>query len=220
MANHNTGTTKLVEMEAGRLLFAQDCIFTTGAASIAGLPPADLPETAFAGRSNVGKSSLINALTGRHTLARTSRTPGRTRQLNFFSLGGRLMIADLPGYGYAKASKAEADSWSQLIKAYLGGRPGLVRCCLLVDARHGLKPCDLTMMGLMDRTGVVYQIVVTKADKTNTEDLAQSVCEIGDTLPQHAAAHPDIIVTSARDGRGLGELRTALAALAGSVSIR
>jgi len=220
MANHNTDTTKLVETEAGRLLFAQDCIFTTGAASIAGLPTTDLPETAFAGRSNVGKSSLINALTSRRTLARTSRTPGRTRQLNFFSLGGRLMIADLPGYGYAKASKAEVASWSRLIKAYLSGRPSLTRCCLLVDARHGLKPYDFTMMELMDRAGVVYQIVVTKADKTDAENLAQSVGKIGDTLPRHAAAHPDIIVTSTRDGRGLDELRTALAALERSVSIR
>ena len=220
MADDSAGAAGPDEIEAGRLLFAQDCVFVTGAADVAGLPPADLPEIAFAGRSNVGKSSLINALTGRRALARTSRTPGRTRQLNFFSLGGRLKIADLPGYGYASASKAEAASWRRLIKAYLGGRPGLARCCLLVDARHGLKPGDLTMMEHLDRAGVVYQIVLTKADKTGARDLAGRVGGIGDTLRQHAAAHPDIAVTSARDGRGLAALRAALAALARSGPIR
>ncbi len=220
MADDSAGAIGPDDIEAGRLLFAQDCVFVTGAADVAGLPPADLPEIAFAGRSNVGKSSLINALTGRRALARTSRTPGRTRQLNFFSLGGRLMIADLPGYGYASASKAEAASWGRLIGAYLGGRPGLARCCLLVDARHGLKPGDLTMMERLDRAGVVYQIVLTKADKTSADDFARRVVGIGDTLRRHAAAHPGIAVTSTRDGRGLAELRAALAALARSGPIR
>ena len=220
MADDSAGAIGPDEIEAGRLLFAQECAFVTGVVDVAGLPPADLPEVAFAGRSNVGKSSLINALTGRRTLARVSRTPGRTRQLNFFALGGRLTIADLPGYGYARVSKTETASWGRLIRDYLGGRPSLARCSLLVDARHGLKDSDVDMMELLDRAGVVYQIVLTKADKTGAADLDQRVAAIGDTLRHHAAAHPDVAVTSARDGRGIAELRAALAALVRSGSIR
>lgn len=214
MADDSTGAFGPGEIETGRHLFAQECVFDTGVVDVAGLPPADLPEVAFAGRSNVGKSSLINALTGRRALARISRTPGRTRQLNFFTLGGRLRIADLPGYGFARVSKSETASWGQLIRDYLSGRPSLARCSLLVDSRHGLKKSDLDMMELMDRAGVVYQIVLTKADKMAAAELTQRVGEIGEALKLHGAAHPDVAVTSTRDGRGIAELRAAIAALA------
>jgi len=151
------------EIEAGRLLFAKECAFAAGAARLDQLPPEGLPEVAFAGRSNVGKSSLVNALTNRKTLARTSNTPGRTQQINLFDLGGRLALADLPGYGYAKVSKAKAAAWGRFITDYLRGRASLRRCLVLVDSRHGLKPTDRQVMDLMDESAVNYQIVLTKA---------------------------------------------------------
>ncbi len=204
----------LEALEAGRKLFAQDCQFVTGAASLDGLPPARLPEVAFAGRSNVGKSSLINALTGRRTLARTSKTPGRTQQINFFALGGRLLLVDLPGYGFTRAPKAQVKEWTALVEAYLRGRPTLRRAALLIDARHGPKASDRAVMAMLDQSAVSYQAVLTKADATRTEALDAVLAALRGELAGHAAAHPAIAVTSALTGTGIAELRAALAALA------
>ena len=178
------------------------------------LPLSAGPEVAFAGRSNVGKSSLVNALTRRKTLARTSNTPGRTREVNFFDLGGKLMLADLPGYGYARASKTEIDRWNQLIRDYLRGRAQLRRVFLLVDSRHGLKPGDRQVMALLDDSAVVYQIVLTKADKVKAKALQETLVRTAAEAAHHGAAHPDVLVTSAQKAQGLGELRAAAAALA------
>lgn len=201
-------------IEAGRVLFAGACDFVMGAAREDQLPPTDLAEIAFAGRSNVGKSSLINALTGRKALARTSNTPGRTREVNFFDLGGKLMIADLPGYGYARASKTSIANWTELIERYLKGRRPLRRVCLLIDARHGLKDSDRVAMKLMDASAVVYQIVLTKSDKMKDAARARLIAGIQTELAKHTAAHPDICATSAVKGTGIAELRAELAALA------
>ncbi len=203
-------------LEAGRLLFAKECSFVMGVARIDDLPADVLPEVAFAGRSNVGKSSLINALTGRKTLARTSNTPGRTQQLNFFNLGDRLTIVDLPGYGYAKAPKGEVDRWNRLIRKYLKGRVGLRRLCVLIDARHGLKMSDRQVMDMLDEAAVVYQIVLTKADKVKAGDLAKRDEEIEAEIRKRAAANPEIVATSAVKGVGIAELRATLAELATS----
>jgi len=201
-------------IEAGRVLFAGACDFVMGAAREEQLPPTDLAEIAFAGRSNVGKSSLINALTGRKALARTSNTPGRTREVNFFDLGDKLMIADLPGYGYARASKTSINNWTDLIERYLKGRRPLRRVCLLIDARHGLKDSDRVAMKLMDASAVVYQIVLTKSDKIKDTPRARLIAGIQTELAKHTAAHPDICATSAVKGTGIPELRAELAALA------
>ena len=201
-------------LEAGRKLFAQACGFVAGALGPDQVPLSELPEVAFAGRSNVGKSSLLNALTGRRTLARTSNTPGRTRQLNFFDLGGRLMLVDLPGYGYAEASKADIAAWTRLTRAYLKGRPQLRRVMLLIDARHGLKPSDRDVMKELDAAAVSYQIVLTKADKAKSGALQDLLRRTRGELAKHVAAHPEIAVTSAVAGEGVAELRAALAALA------
>jgi GTP-binding protein len=201
-------------LEQGRLLFAKQCDFILGATNMDQVPVTELTEIAFAGRSNVGKSSLINALTGRNTLARTSNTPGRTRQVNFFDLGGRLMLADLPGYGFARAPKTEIAQWTTLIEDYLRGRVGLRRVCLLVDARHGIKATDNQVMKLLDQAAVVYQVVLTKCDKVKQAPLQARQKEVSATLAGHTAAHPEIIVTSARKGHGIDELRAALTALA------
>ncbi len=206
-------------LEAGRLLFAKECTFVMGVARIDDLPADDLPEIAFAGRSNVGKSSLINALTGRKTLARTSNTPGRTQQLNFFDLGGRLTIVDLPGYGYAKAPKGEVDRWNRLIRKYLKGRVGLRRLCVLIDARHGLKVSDRQVMDMLDEAAVVYQIVLTKTDKVKAADRAIRREEITAEIRKRAAANPEIMATSAVKGVGIPELRAALTELANRESI-
>lgn len=201
-------------IEAARKLFAQECRFIIGAADYAGLPGDGLPEVAFAGRSNVGKSSLINALTGRKALARTSNTPGRTRQINFFQLGERLMLVDLPGYGYARAAKTEIAGWTQLIQDYLQGRVGLRRLCLLVDGRHGLKESDRKLMELLEHAAVPYRVVLTKVDKVRASALAALVTETEDALRKQTAALPQILTTSAREGSGIAELRADLAALA------
>lgn len=201
-------------IEAGRVLFAGACDFVMGAVREDQLPPTDLAEIAFAGRSNVGKSSLINALTGRKALARTSNTPGRTREVNFFDLGGKLMIADLPGYGYARASKTSIDNWTDLIERYLKGRRPLRRVCLLIDARHGLKDSDRAAMKLMDAAAAVYQIVLTKSDKMKDAPRARLIAAIQTELGEHTAAHPHICATSAVKGAGIPELRAELAALA------
>ena len=201
-------------LEAGRLLFAGPCDFVMGVAEAEQLPAPDLPEVAFAGRSNVGKSSLINALTGRNTLARTSNTPGRTREVNLSRLGDRLLLADLPGYGYAKAPKGEVDRWNRLIGDYLRGRPSLRRVCLLIDGRHGPKPSDDDAMAMLDRAAVSYQLVLTKTDKIRKAVLAEVVARTEATARRHVAAHPVVAVTSAEKGDGIAELRAEIARLA------
>lgn len=201
-------------LEAGRKLFAQECRFVIGAADYDGLPEDSLPEVAFAGRSNVGKSSLINALTGRKSLARTSNTPGRTRQINFFDLGGRLMLVDLPGYGYARAAKSEIKGWTRLIESYLKGRVGLRRLCLLIDGRHGPKAVDEELMSLLDAAAVPYRIIVTKCDKVRTGELDARDAAIREALMRHPAALPEPIAISAAKGTGIDVLRADLAALA------
>jgi GTP-binding protein len=202
------------QLERARRLFAQACQFVTAAVSPASLPPSDLPEAAFAGRSNVGKSSLINALTGRKTLARTSRTPGRTQQINFFSLGERLMLVDLPGYGYARASKTKVAAWTRLTQSYLRGRPNLRRVLLLADARHGLKENDRRAMALLDEAGVSYQIVLTKLDKLSPAARASRIDALAAELKAHPAAYPEIAATSAETGEGIAHLKAVLASLA------
>lgn len=200
--------------EAGRLLFAHECRFVAGAAKASAVPEDRLPEIAFSGRSNVGKSSLVNALTGRRTLARVSGTPGRTQQINFFDLDGRLMLVDLPGYGHAQASKAAIKNWSGLVRLYLKGRASLRRACLLVDSRHGLKELDRAAMAMLDAAAVSYQIVLTKTDKLGPAALAGIAEAVAAELAGHTAAHPEIHLTSAETGRGIAALRAALVELA------
>lgn len=199
--------------ERGRKLFAGPCDFLKGVVALDGLPPADRLEVCFAGRSNVGKSSLINALTGRKSLARASNTPGRTQEINFFGLGPAIYLVDLPGYGFAEAPKPVVAKWQALLKAYLAGRQTLRRAFLLVDARHGLKPVDAEIMGLLDRAAVTFQVVMTKADKPGARDLEAAIQQVAATLAKHPAAYPEIIVTSSETGRGLPTLRAAIAGM-------
>ena len=198
-------------LERGRLLFAGPCDFLKGVVAMDGLPPADRLEVCFAGRSNVGKSSLINALTGRKALARASNTPGRTQEINFFTLGEAHYLVDLPGYGFAEAPKPVVEKWQALLRAYLAGRPTLRRVFLLVDARHGVKAVDGEIMGLMDRSAVTFQLVLTKADKPGAAALAATIDGLGEALARHPAAFPEIIVSSAETGAGLGTLRATIA---------
>lgn len=200
-------------LERGRVLFAGPCDFVTAAAKAEQLPAATLPEVAFAGRSNVGKSSLINALTGRRTLAKTSNTPGRTQQVNFFSLAGALTLVDLPGYGYAAAPKVKVAAWTRLVELYLAGRPALRRALLLIDARHGIKDVDREIMAILDRAAVSYQLVLTKADKITASELTSRITALSAELARHPAAHPDVVATSARTQMGIGALRSGLARL-------
>lgn len=195
-------------------LFAKQCHFVAGAADASGLPEATLPEVAFAGRSNVGKSSLINALTGRKALARTSHTPGRTQQLNFFNLADQLMLVDLPGHGYAKVSRRQVADWTRLVRGYLAGRVTLRRVMLLVDSRHGLKDSDEELLSLLDEAAVPCQVVLTKIDKMKSEPLAKMVESVHNALKSHPAAHPVLLLTSAAKKRGLDELREEMAQLA------
>ncbi len=201
-------------LEAGRRLFAQACRFVVGAADLDQVPASGFAEVAFAGRSNVGKSSLLNALTGRRTLARTSNAPGRTQELNFFDLGGRLMLADLPGYGYARAPKARVERWTRLVDAYLRGRPALRRALMLIDARHGIKDVDRRVMTMLDAAAVSYQAVLTKIDAIDRARLERRLADTGHEIAAHTAAHPQVIATSARTGAGIAVLRAALAELA------
>ena len=201
-------------IERGRRLFAGPCVFVAGAATPASLPAGNRPEVAFAGRSNVGKSSLLNALTGRKTLARVSHTPGRTQQINFFDLDDRLDLVDLPGYGYAQASKQRIAAWTGLVDDYLRGRVNLRRVCLLIDCRHGLKDADRRALDLLDEAAVVYQAVLTKADKLTPEAAAAARRSLAAALARRTAAHPRILVTSSATGFGIPELRAELAALA------
>lgn len=200
--------------EAGRLLFALSCRFTAGANDPAALPPERLPEVAFLGRSNVGKSSLLNALTGRKALARISRTPGRTRQINFFDLGGRLMLVDLPGYGYATASKRERDDWADFIGFYLGRRSCLKHALVLIDARHGLKDSDRAAFALLAAEAVPGLAVLTKSDAVKPDDLASRLAATEAELRRYVSAYPAVFAASARSGAGLPELRGMLATLA------
>jgi GTP-binding protein len=201
------------EIESGRKLFAGEWRFAAAAGSLASLPPMRGLEVAFAGRSNVGKSSLINALTGRKALARTSHTPGRTRELVFFTGPAKLVLVDLPGYGYAAAAKSAIAAWTALIDAYLGGRANLGRIYLLVDARHGLKPADEGVFAALDRAAVNYQLVLTKADAVAQSELTERTAQVAARLAIHPAAFPDVLATSSRSGAGIAQLRAALARL-------
>ena len=203
------------ELEAGRRLFAGDWQFTAAAGSAVSLPPMRGPEIALAGRSNVGKSSLINALTGRKNLARISRTPGRTQELIFFSAGGPLTVVDMPGYGYAAAAKDKIAAWTETIHAYLRGRANLARIYVLVDARHGLKDADGPMFDVLGRAAVSHQIVLTKSDAVKPAELAQRIAEVEAALAKRPAAYPAVLATSAHDGAGIAELRAAMARLSG-----
>lgn len=198
-------------LDAGRRLFARPVRFLLGVARLDQLPPADLPEVALAGRSNVGKSSLLNALVGRSGVARTSNTPGRTRELNFFDLGGRLVLVDMPGYGYAEAPKAVVEAWTRLVFTYLRGRPGLALVCLLVDARHGLKASDRETMKLLARAAVPYLVVLTKADLLRPVDLEARLAELRAELAHTPGALPEPLATSAKTRLGIDRLRAELA---------
>lgn len=194
-------------MEAARKLFAGPCDFVKGVVAMDGLPDADRPEVCFAGRSNVGKSSLLNALTGRKGLARTSNTPGRTQEINYFDLGGIGYLVDVPGYGFAEAPLAKVRQWQALLRAYLSGRVTLARAFVLIDSRHGVKPADEETMALLDRAAVTFQVVLTKADKLKPKDRDRAIAAVGTALTAHPAAYPALIVTSSESGEGIPTLR-------------
>ncbi len=207
------------KLEEGRLLFARDVDFMKSAVSLETLPSPDLPEVCFAGRSNVGKSSLINALTNRKGLARASNTPGRTRELNYFNVDGRLFLVDLPGFGYARASKTDIAKWTILTKAYLRGRAGLRRVFLLIDSRHGIKPSDVEVMEMLDEAAVTYQIILTKTDKVKKNDLIKITEKTLKFIAKRPAAFPIIIATSSEKKNGLDILRAEIADLALPVNL-
>jgi GTP-binding protein len=203
------------EIAAGEAMFARPWRFVKSVPSLEFLPPTDRPEMAFAGRSNVGKSSLINALVGHHGLARTSNTPGRTQELNFFEVPhAALFLVDMPGYGFAKAPKDKVDAWTQLVKDYLRGRPTLVRVFLLIDARHGIKSADEPIMDLLDEAAVSYQVVLTKIDKLKIPQVAAVLAATASALEKHAAAYATLLTTSSETGSGIAELRAEIATLA------
>jgi GTP-binding protein len=201
-------------LEHGRVLFEQPCRFIIGCVKLDQVPTDMTPEIAFAGRSNVGKSSILNALVRQNTLARTSNTPGRTREINFFNLGEQLMLADLPGYGYARVSKAQVQQWTGLVDSYLKGRANLRRVCVLIDSRHGLKESDRGVMAMLDQVAQPYQVVLTKADKVKADYLEKLESSIKAEISKNPASFPVIAITSSRKGIGIDELRASLAALA------
>lgn len=200
----------MVGLNPSAAFFHKPCRFVAGAASIDSLPEFSQPEVAFIGRSNVGKSSLVNALVGQAKLAKTSQNPGHTKQLNFFLLDERLMLVDMPGYGYAKVSKGQKTAWDRLISSYLCGRPTLKRACLLIDSRRGVMPHDDEFMAMLDDSAVNYQVVLTKIDTLGKAEASQILQNVADALKTHVAAHPRIIVTSSYDKRGIEELQNEL----------
>lgn len=199
--------------ETGRLMFAGPVTFVKGVVAMSGLPPADRLEVCFAGRSNVGKSSLINALTGRKTLARASNTPGRTQEINYFALGETRYMTDLPGYGYAEAPVATVRKWQELLKSYLSGRQTLRRAFVLIDARHGVKAVDEDILTLLDRSAVTFQAVLTKVDKIHRAEREAVIEQVKGALAKHPAAYPEIVVTSSEKGDGIETLRAIIATL-------
>ena len=200
--------------EKGRLLFAGPVDFLKGVVAMVHMPPADRLEVCFAGRSNVGKSSLINALTGRKNLARASNTPGRTQEINFFTLGDERYLVDLPGYGYAEAPVAVVAKWQALLKQYLAGRQTLRRAFVLIDTRHGVKDVDEEILTLLDKSAVTFQVVMTKADKVNTATREANIAQVQAALKKHPAAYPEIVLTSSEKGEGIESLRAIIAGLA------
>lgn len=200
-------------IEAGRKLFSGETTFLKGVVAMDGLPPADRIEVCFAGRSNVGKSSLINALTGRKALARTSNTPGRTQEINYFMLGDQAYVVDLPGYGFAEAPVPVVEKWQRLLKSYLSGRPTLRRVFVLIDARHGIKAVDHEILTLLDQSAVTFQVVLTKADKIKAGARSKLMEQVSGALQKHPAAFPEIVVTSSQKGDGVETLRAIIASL-------
>ncbi len=200
-------------LEKARKLFAGGADFLKGVVAMDGLPPDDRIEVCFAGRSNVGKSSLINALTGRKGLARASNMPGRTQEINYFTLGDERFLVDLPGYGYANAPVAVVEKWQQLLKRYLSGRQSLRRAFVLVDSRHGIKAVDQEIMKLLDRSAVTFQVVLTKADKISVKDREKMLVQVREKLSKHPAAYPELVLTSSEKGYGIPTLRSIIASL-------
>lgn len=201
------------DAETGRKLLTGQVEFVKGVVAMSGLPPADRLEVCFAGRSNVGKSSLINALTGRRMLARASNTPGRTQEINFFTAGETHYLVDLPGYGFANAPLAVVQKWQALLKQYLAGRPTLRRAFVLIDSRHGIKAVDEEILDLLDRAAVTFQVVLTKVDKISATERAAVLTQVRCALAKHPAAYPELIVTSAEKGDGIPTLRAIIATL-------
>ncbi len=206
-------TPDAASLERGRLLFAGEVDFLKGVVAMSGLPPADRLEICFAGRSNVGKSSLINAVTGRKALARASNTPGRTQEINFFTAAEELYVVDLPGYGYANAPVAIVAKWQKLLKQYLAGRVNLRRVFVLVDARHGVKSVDHEIMTLLDQSAVTFQVVLTKADKIKAAEYPKLLEGVSKELAKHPAAFPTMLLTSSEKGDGIAHLRATIAGL-------
>jgi GTP-binding protein len=203
------------EAEKGRLLFAAGSDFLKGVVAMDGMPPGDRVEVCFAGRSNVGKSTLINAVTGRKALARASNTPGRTQEINFFTIADSHYLVDLPGYGFANAPVKVVEKWQKLLKAYLSGRANLRRAFVLIDSRHGVKPVDEEIMDLLDRSAVPFQVVMTKADKIKKDEMVKILAQVREALAKHPAAYPELVVTSSDKGVGIETLRSIIAGIAG-----